>query len=74
MNTHIHTTNPRLVRRLWNELGGTIKPVRGTGELRYHHPAFAASIRANSRRTDVPAILLCRINKLLAARAAGSRP
>jgi hypothetical protein len=65
MNTRVHTTNPRYAKRLWQELGGIIKPVRGTGELRYLHPAFPDSIRANDRRSDVPAVLLCRINKLL---------
>ena len=69
MNTRIHTTNPRRAKRLWQELGGIIKPVRGTGEVRYQHRAFLDSIRVNDRRSDVPAVLLCRINKLMLARA-----
>lgn len=70
MKTRIHTTNPRHALRLWQELGGSIKPVRGTGEVRYSHPAFIGTIRANNRRSDVPAVLLCRINKLLHCGAA----
>lgn len=72
MNRRIHTSDIRQAQRLWHELGGTAHPVRGTGEMRYRHPAFENSIRANSRRSDVPAVLLCRINKLLAARTAAT--
>jgi negative regulator of sigma E activity len=46
-------------------LGGEMIPVRRTGEMRYIHPAFQKTIRANDRRTDVPAVLLSRINQLL---------
>lgn len=70
MNARIHTTNPRYAQRLWHELGGTIRLVRGTGEIRFLHPTFPSSVRANGRRSDVPAVLLCRINKLLTTRAA----
>lgn len=70
MKYRIHTTDIRLAQRLWHELGGSATAVRGTGEMRYRHPDFADSIRANNRRRDVPAVLLCRINKLLAARSA----
>ena len=70
MIDHIHTSNPRHAKRLWLELGGHIEPVRRTGELRYLHPLFPDSIRANDRRSDVPAVVLCRINKLLRRRAA----
>ena len=65
MIPHIHTSNPRYAKQLWHDLGGTIEPVRRTGEVRYLHPKFPSSIRANDRRSDVPAVLLCRINKLL---------
>ena len=70
MTAYVHTSNARYAKRLWIELGGILEPVRGTGELRYVHPLFPNSIRANDRRSDVPAVLLCRINKLLRRRSA----
>jgi hypothetical protein len=68
LKQRFHTTNPRRAQRLWCELGGTIKAVRRTGEIRYTHSAFPTTIRANTRRSDVPAVVLCRINKLLMSR------
>ena len=35
--------------------------VRRTGEMRYVHSAFLDTVRANNRRTDVPAVLLSRV-------------
>lgn len=58
-------SNHRDAQRRWLDLGGQVLPVRRTGEVRYVHPAFPASIRANGRRHDAPAILLCRIGQLL---------
>ena len=74
MNSHVHTSNPRYAKRLWTELGGSIEAVRRTGEVRYRHPFFQGTIRANDRRSDVPAVLLCRINKLLRERSATDLP
>lgn len=68
MSKRIHTTNPRKVRRLWEEQGGYVLPVRRTGELRWGHPAYVTTILANGRRNDIPAVILCRLNKLLALR------
>lgn len=62
---HIHTTNPRKTRRLWEECGGLVLHVRRTGEQRWVHPAFPDTIRVNSRRHDIPAVILCRLNHLL---------
>ena len=70
MNRALHTSNCRRARKIWVLLGGTMIPVRGTGEMRYIHPAFLSTIRANDRRTDVPAVLLTRINHLLRVKAA----
>lgn len=61
----IHTSDKRAFKRLWLACGGEIKPVAGTGEVRYLHARFARSIRANDRRHDVPAVLLSRMNQLL---------
>ena len=61
----INTHNPRKVRRLWQECGGAVLPVRGTGEERWVHPAYDAPVTANGRRHDVPAVILCRLNHLL---------
>lgn len=44
--------------------------VRGTGEKRYVHEHFAHPLRANGRRSDVPAKLLSRLNQLIKMQAA----
>lgn len=70
MNVAIHTSDGRKAKRIWVMLGGEIVPVRRTGEMRYLHPTFPRSVRANDRRSDVPAVLLSRINQLLKTAAA----
>jgi len=60
----VHTSNPRLFKRMWLELGGRIVPVRRTGEVFYLHPCFERPVRANDRRRDVPAKLLSRLNAI----------
>lgn len=70
MNHAVHTSNGRRAQKIWIMLGGEMIPVRRTGEMRYLHPAFPNTIRANDRRSDVPAVLLSRINQLLRTRAA----
>lgn len=40
----------RAVRRL----GGSIEPVRRTGEIRFVHPAVGSSGMINNRRKDAP--------------------
>ena len=66
----LHTSNCRRAQKIWILLGGEMIPVRRTGEMRYIHPAFPSTIRANDRRSDVPAVLLTRINHLLRTKAA----
>lgn len=66
----IHTSDRRQAERIWLMLGGEIVPVRRTGELFYAHPSFAAPLRINGRRHDVPAKVLSRINQLLKMNAA----
>jgi hypothetical protein len=63
--SRINTTNPRTVRRLWQECGGQVFPVRRTGEERWVHPMFNDPITSIRRRNDLPAIVLCRLNRLL---------
>lgn len=70
MSHAVHTSNSRKAQKIWILLGGKMIPVRKTGEMRYAHSAFLDTIRANDRRTDVPAVLLSRINQLLRTRAA----
>ena len=70
MNHAVHTSNSRRAKKIWIMLGGEMVPVRRTGEMRYIHPAFQNTIRANDRRTDVPAVLLTRINQILRTKAA----
>lgn len=65
----VHTADARHFKRLWIGLGGAIKAQRRTGEVRYLHPHFADSVRANDRRKDVPAVLLSRLNQLVRAKA-----
>lgn len=62
----LHTSDRRKLDRMWQSLGGTINPVRRTGESRYAHRAFESTVRINTRRNDVPAKLLSRINQLIA--------
>ncbi len=62
----LHTSDRRKLDRMWQNLGGTISPIRRTGESRYAHPAFQSTVRINTRRNDVPAKLLSRINQLIA--------
>ena len=66
----IHTSDSRRADRIWLLLGGSILPIRGTGENRYIHEAFDRPLRTDGRRTDVPAKLLTRINQLLRTKAA----
>ena len=66
----LHTSDSRRADRIWRTLGGTISPVRRTGEKRYAHDHFASPLRINGRREDVPAKLLSRINQLLRSKAA----
>jgi hypothetical protein len=64
----VHTSNSRKAKKIWILLGGEMIAVRRTGEMRYYHSAFLDTVRANNRRTDVPAVLLSRINQLLRTR------
>lgn len=70
MSHALHTSDCRRAQRIWLLLGGEMIPVRRTGEMRYVHPHFDSTIRANDRRSDVPAVLLSRINQLLKTKAA----
>ena len=70
MGQAIHTSDNRHFKKLWQEHGGFIFAVRGTGEVRYVHPAFVTGVRANDRRKDVPAKLLTRLNALIRGEAA----
>lgn len=63
MSNAICTSDPRHFKRLWLNIGGSIRSVRRTGEVRYDHPLFPDPIRANDRHHDVPAVLLSRLNQ-----------
>lgn len=67
MTNPIHTSDTRCFKRIWLSMGGSIQTVRRTGEVRYFHPFFIDTIRANDRRKDVPAVLISRINQLIKA-------
>lgn len=66
----IHTSDGHRADRIWLLLGGSIEPVRRTGEKRYIHNLFDRPLRTNARRDDVPAKLLSRINQLMKLQAA----
>lgn len=70
MNHAVHTSNVRKAKKIWLLLGGKMIVIRRTGEMRYVHSAFLDTVRTNDRRTDVPAVLLSRINQLLRMKAA----
>jgi len=67
MANAIHTSDPRHFKRLWLSFGGSICGMRRTGEVRYDHPMFSHPVRANDRRHDVPAVLMSRLNQVVAA-------
>lgn len=63
MKSCYHTSDIRLAKRMWVACGGFIKPIPGTGEVRYSHPGFVKPLRVNDRRHDVPGKLMTRINQ-----------
>jgi hypothetical protein len=63
----IHTSDHRRARTLWITAGGTIEPVRRTGEVRYRHPFFTKVLTINGRRADTPAVVLHHLNSLARA-------
>lgn len=65
MSRYIRTSDVHKANKMWRKLGGQIGSVRRTGEIRYSHPYFKSTIRANGRRKDATVILLSRINLLL---------
>jgi hypothetical protein len=46
--------NRRSLDRILIQLGGRVRPVRRTGEIRYTHPLVSSRPRANKRRKDAP--------------------
>lgn len=44
--------NRSTLDRILRSLGGSVEPVRRTGEIAYHHPALAEHPRADARRKD----------------------
>lgn len=66
----VHLTDTRQFKRAWNQLGGDVLAISGTGEVRYVHTYFVDTVRANDRRKDVPAVLISRLNQLIRRNAA----
>jgi len=64
MNQCHHTSSLRLARKIWIECGGSIIPVRRTGEVFYVHPQFDRPLRVNNRRNDVCGKLMSRLNQI----------
>jgi hypothetical protein len=56
--------NRRTLDGLFYRLGGTISPIRRTGEVRYYHPAFPHPIKANNRRKDATRLLAKLVSRL----------
>ncbi len=44
----------RRLGRLLVALGGSMAPIRGTGELRLSHPCIPRTLRVNGRLKDAP--------------------
>jgi hypothetical protein len=57
----------RAFDKLWRDAGGTITPVKGTGEVRYWHPLISRCITTQScsRRKDVPVKLISALNHIV---------
>ncbi len=54
MSSLHHGMNLFALHRHFLAIGGTIKPVRRTGEIRYSHPLMLQRPRADGRRKDAP--------------------
>ena len=59
-----HTSDVRLAQKMWLQMGGSIDPLRRTGEIQYRHPFFVRPLRLNGRRADVAGKLMSRINQV----------
>lgn len=59
-----HPSDRRHFSRRWRAQGGFIQKVRGTGELRYRHPALTKPIRVNGRRKDLQRKLATALRKV----------
>jgi len=55
----------RQLNRFLRKLGGRVIKVRGTGEVRYAHPATGLTARGNGRGKDAPANLVLYVRHLL---------
>jgi hypothetical protein len=67
-----HGINVRELAVLFRELGGTITPIRGTGEERWAHPSARRPVRANARRKDASRAMVQLVREVIAA--LGSSP
>lgn len=45
--------------------GCIVEPVRGTGEIRFRHPALAKSVRVNGRRKDASLALISWLRQII---------
>lgn len=50
--------------REWLAAGGTVEPVRRTGEVVYCHASLSRRIRVNGRRKDAPRLLTTALRQL----------
>lgn len=60
----------REAKCLWCRIGGTIAPVRRTGEEKYWHPALRRWIKVSVRRKDAPRALVAALRNVERVRAA----
>lgn len=51
--------------RLWRAAGGSVEPVRRTGELCFRHPAAGRRLRVNGRRKDAPRLLTSLLRQVM---------
>lgn len=54
----------RRAARRWKQLGGTVEPIRRTGEHRYRHPLIEKPITVNARRHDATRFLMVQLRRI----------
>jgi hypothetical protein len=64
MGHFIGGINRRLLDQRVLALGGTVTPIRRTGEVQYSHPALPERPRADGRRKDAPRHLVAFVHRV----------
>ena len=62
--------NRRDLDRVLRDLGGSVVPIKRTGEIQYRHPLMQNRPRANGRRKDAPRHLVAFVLEIIRIREA----